>query len=264
MNTAELPRHLRLDRQLVENYLRGYPLARLIPSVLHELQRLPQGPCLLVGNHGPLALDTGLLIHAIWRDSGRIVRALGDRMLFSNPVGRQIAKRVGGVEGRPENARALLESGACVLVYPGGARETVRDASQRYRLDWEGRLGFARIALEQQVPVVPVACIGSDDVFRQVVDGETMRSSFAGRLAAQFVKPDYIPPLYLPKLRPIQFHYYFGEPVAPSAADASDEGAVRSHQERVKRVLEGLVERGLAIRREKLARAGKRTPSMEG
>jgi 1-acyl-sn-glycerol-3-phosphate acyltransferase len=252
---SELPEALQYDRRAVEAYLRNYPLGRLIRTALHDVARLPEGPALLVGNHGPLAVDTGLLIAAVFRERERVVRTLGDRILFTNPIGRQMARSVGGVEASPENARTLLAHGEWVLVYPGGARETVRDPDARYQLDWKGRYGFARIALTAQVPIVPVACIGSDDLFTQVVDSETIRESFLGRLATQFIKPDYIPPLYLPRLRATQFHYFFGTPIpAVPGADVDDEASVRTHQERVKEALEGLLEYGRAVRREKLAR----------
>jgi len=254
MTTAELPPHLQYDRTYVENYLRGYPLARVIKTVLHDQERLPVGAALLVGNHGPLAVDTGLLIFRVHRNTGRIVRGLGDRALFTNAVGRQLVRRVAGVEGTPENAAALLAAGELVLVYPGGARETLRDPTQRYQLDWEGRLGFARSAIAAGVPIVPVACIGSDDLFTQVVDRETVRNSFAGKLASRFLKPDYIPPIYLPKLRPTQFHYFFGAPIEPPAgARVEDEASVRAHQRRVKEALEALVTHGREVRRARLA-----------
>jgi 1-acyl-sn-glycerol-3-phosphate acyltransferase len=210
---------------------------------------MPTGGCLLVGNHGPLAIDTGILIHALHRDTGTVVRTLGDRFMFANAVGRQIARAAAGVEGSPDNADALLKHGDTVLVYPGGARETTRDPSKKYQLDWEGRLGFARVALKAQVPIVPVACIGSDDLLAQVVDSETVRSSFAGKFFSQFIKPDAIPPLYLPKLRATQFHYFFGEPIAPSVA--SDEAAVIAHQLTVKTALEALLAQGRELRRER-------------
>jgi 1-acyl-sn-glycerol-3-phosphate acyltransferase len=251
----ELPRHLRYDHEAVERYLRSYALARLIRAVVHHADRLPDGPALLVGNHSPLAIDTGLLIHALLLERGRVVRALGDRLLFTNPVGRQMARSVAGVEGNPENARALLKHGEWVLVYPGGARETLRAPEDRYQLDWEGRFGFARTALEAQVPIVPVACIGADDLLTQVVDRETVLGSFVGKLASRFIRPDYIPPIYVPKLRPTQFHYFLGDAIPPSPrADARDEQAVRAHQALVKAALEALLEHGRAVRRERLSR----------
>jgi 1-acyl-sn-glycerol-3-phosphate acyltransferase len=251
MSRADLPPHLRFDRPFVERYLRSYPVAKLIRSVLHDADRIPEGGCLLVGNHGPLAIDTGMLLHTLFRDTGVIVRALGDRFMFANPIGRQMARSVAGVEGSPDNAHALLAHGDTVLVYPGGARETTRDPSKRYQLDWEGRLGFARVALDAQVPIVPVACIGSDDLLTQVVDRETVRDSFAGKFFSQFIKPDAIPPLYVPKLRATQFHYFFGTPIAPSAPNANDEAAVRAHQRLVKTELEALLRDGLEIRRQR-------------
>lgn len=254
MITAELPPHLQYDHEHVANYLRGYPLARMIKTVLHHEDQLPRGPALLVGNHGPLAVDTGLLIYRVHRNTGRIVRGLADRNLFTNAIGRKLARQVAGVEGTPENAASLLAAGELVLVYPGGARETLRDPSQRYQLDWEGRLGFARSAIAAGVPIVPVACIGSDDLFTQVVDRETVRNSLAGRLASRFLKPEYIPPIYLPKLRPTQFHYYFGEPILPASdASADDERSVRAHQLRVKGALEALVTHGREVRRARIA-----------
>lgn len=253
MSRADLPPHLRFDRPHVERYLRSHPLPKVIRTVLHDADRLPAGGCLLVGNHGPLAIDTGMLIYSLHRDRGLIVRALGDRFMFANPIGRSMARGVAGVEGTPDNAHALLAHGDVVLVYPGGARETTRDVTQRYTLNWEGRLGFARVALDAQVPVVPVACIGSDDLLTQVVDSGTMRSSFAGKLLSTFLKEDAIPPLYLPKLRATQFHYFFGTPIAPPAASADDEAAVLAHQLRVKTELEALLAHGLELRRERRA-----------
>ncbi len=234
--------------------MRNYPLARVIKTRIHNVERFPEGPALLVGNHGPLAVDTGLLVQAIFLETGRIVRCLSDRLFFTNPVGRKMAADVGGVEANPENARALLSHGEHVLVYPGGARETVRAPNERYQLDWEGRLGFARTALDAQVPIVPVACIGSDDLFTQVIDGETMRNSLPGRIAQLFVKKDYIPPLYLPKLRPTQFHYFVGEPIALTPGARSDnEADVIALRDRAKVALEALCEHGREVRRERLA-----------
>jgi 1-acyl-sn-glycerol-3-phosphate acyltransferase len=207
-----------------------------------------------VGNHGPLGFDTPLLVHAVYRDVGRIVRPLADSLLFTNPVGRRMARMTASVEARPEHALVLLRAGEWVLVYPGGARETMRGADERYQLSWQGRLGFARVAIEAGAPVVPVACVGTDDLFRQVVDRERMAKTLAGRLTERLLGPAYVPPLYVPRLRRTQFHYTFGEPIATECfAGAGDDGA-RRLQEQAAASLSALLEQGRKVRRDKLGR----------
>lgn len=234
--------------------MRNFGAARFIRAVVHDAARLPSGPALLVGNHGPLAIDTSVLIHALYRETGRVVRGLGDRMIFKNPVTSYLATVVGGVEGSPDNAQALLSAAELVLVYPGGARETLREPEQRYQLSWEGRMGFVRVALRAQVPIVPIACVGADDLLVQLVNREQVLKSPVGKLAAALIGEKYVPPLYAPRLRRSQFHYYVGEPIAPNGrADQQDDRAlVVEQQQRVKAALEALIAGGLQRRREKL------------
>lgn len=235
--------------------MRNFGAARFIPAVMHGVERLPSGPALLVGNHGPLAIDTSVLIHALYRDTGRIARGLGDRMVFKNPITGYLARVVGGVEGSPDNAQALLSAAELVLVYPGGARETLREPHERYQLSWQGRLGFVRVALRAQVPIVPVACVGADDLLVQVVNREQVLKSPLGKLAAALLGEKYVPPLYAPRLRNTQFHYYVGEPILPNAlaSQVDDRSLVEQQQQRVQAALEALIEHGREQRRLKLA-----------
>jgi hypothetical protein len=41
----------------------------------------------------------------------------------------------------------LMRDGASILVFPGGAREAFERRGERYRLIWDGRTGFARLAI---------------------------------------------------------------------------------------------------------------------
>lgn len=241
--------------------MRNFGAARFIPAVMHGVERLPSGPALLVGNHGPLAIDTSVLIHALYRDTGRIARGLGDRMVFKNPITGYLARVVGGVEGSPDNAQALLSAEELVLVYPGGARETLREPDERYQLSWQGRLGFVRVALRAQVPIVPIACVGADDLLVQVVNREQVLKSPVGKLAAALLGEKYVPPLYAPRLRSTQFHYYVGEPILPnaSASQIDDRSLVEQQQLRVKAALESLIEHGREQRRVKLAASQERS-----
>jgi 1-acyl-sn-glycerol-3-phosphate acyltransferase len=53
----------------------------------------------------------------------------------------------------------VLARGEQLLVTPGGRREA-RPSRDFYRLRWAGRYGFARLALETGVPLVPLAVVG--------------------------------------------------------------------------------------------------------
>jgi len=56
-----------------------------------------------------------------------------------------------------------LERDAALLVYPGGDHETFRPSWESDRVDFAGRTGFVKLALEHEVPIVPVVSIGGQE-----------------------------------------------------------------------------------------------------
>ena len=87
--------------------------------------------------------------------------------------------RFGTIEATPEHARAALALGAAVLVYPGGDWETHRPSWHRGRIEFGGREGFVRLALETQVPVVPVVSVGGQETALFLSRGERMSHALA-------------------------------------------------------------------------------------
>jgi 1-acyl-sn-glycerol-3-phosphate acyltransferase len=140
-------------------------LSRWHRAALEGAARVPEGPALLVGNHGLFGLETPVFFWLLRRATGRAPWGLADRVLFGGPLVRPLLRRVGGVPGTFENARRLLADGHLVVCYPGGAREVFKGPEDRYRLRWERSLGFARVAIAAQVPVVPFAGLGVDDAW---------------------------------------------------------------------------------------------------
>lgn len=192
-------------------------LERHHPVHLEGIERLPDGPALLVGNHGHLGYETLLFFHALLRRTGRLPRGLADRWFFRVPLVRDVLVRVGGAYGCPENARALLAEGHWVVCYPGGARETFkRRPTDRYKLRWHRSQGFVRVAREAGVPIIPFAAAGVDDTFD--VSGAFEGS---GRFLMGHDKYD------LPRLRgasygvvprPVPFLFRFDDPIDVSGA----------------------------------------------
>jgi len=79
------------------------------------------------------------------------------------PGARASLSRYGGVPASPENMASALERDAALLVYPGGDHETYRPSWESSKIDFAGRTGFARLAIEHGVPIVPVVAIGGQE-----------------------------------------------------------------------------------------------------
>jgi 1-acyl-sn-glycerol-3-phosphate acyltransferase len=135
------------------------------------------GPVLLVGNHsgGNLTPDTTVFTLAFNTYFGveRAFYQLAHNLVLSMP-GLAMLRKFGTVAASPENARKALESGAALLVYPGGDYEVHRPSWQRHRVDFGGRQGFIRLALEQDVPIVPVVSIGGQETALFLSRGERL------------------------------------------------------------------------------------------
>jgi 1-acyl-sn-glycerol-3-phosphate acyltransferase len=131
------------------------------------LERIPEeGPVLMVGNHsgGNLTPDTGVFTLAFNTYFGveRRFYQLAHNLVLSMPTLGWLRK-YGTVAASPENADKALESGAALLVYPGGDYEVHRPSWERGKVDFDGRQGFIRLALKHDVPIVPVVSVGGQE-----------------------------------------------------------------------------------------------------
>jgi 1-acyl-sn-glycerol-3-phosphate acyltransferase len=133
------------------------------------------GPVLLVGNHsgGNLTPDTTVFSLAFNAYFGveRRFHQLAHNLVLSMP-GLGFLRKYGTVAASPDNARKALRSGAAVLVYPGGDREVHRPTWQSGRVDFGARKGYVRLALDEDVPIVPVVAIGGQETALFLSQGE--------------------------------------------------------------------------------------------
>ncbi|MHB8659267.1 MAG: lysophospholipid acyltransferase family protein [Solirubrobacteraceae bacterium] len=164
------------------------PLMWLLASLwfrgeVRGLGNIPDsGPVLLVGNHsgGNMTPDTIVFTLAFntYFGAERAFYQLAHNLVLSMP-GLGDLRRFGTVAASPRNARKALESGAALLVYPGGDYEVHRPSWQRHRVDFDGRQGFIRLALEQDVPIVPVVSIGGQETALFLSRGERLARMLA-------------------------------------------------------------------------------------
>jgi 1-acyl-sn-glycerol-3-phosphate acyltransferase len=142
------------------------------------LGNIPEdGPVLLVGNHsgGNLTVDSGVFTLAFNAYFGveRELFALAHNLVVSFP-GLGFLRKHGVIAASPGNARKALKDGAAVLVYPGGDHEVHRPVWERNTVSFDGRKGWIRLALEQDVPIVPVVAIGGQETSLFLSRGETL------------------------------------------------------------------------------------------
>ncbi len=159
------------------------PLMWLLASLWYRgevrgLGNIPdEGPVLLVGNHsgGNMTPDTVVFTLAFNTYFGveRAFFQLAHNLVLSMP-GLGSLRKFGTVAASPDNARKALDSGAALLVYPGGDYEVHRPSWERNRVDFNGRKGFIRLALEQNVPIVPVVSIGGQETALFLTRGERL------------------------------------------------------------------------------------------
>jgi 1-acyl-sn-glycerol-3-phosphate acyltransferase len=164
------------------------PLMWLLASIwfrgeVRGLGNIPDsGPVLLVGNHsgGNVIPDTGIFTLAFNTYFGveRPFYQLAHNLVLTLP-GLGSLRKFGTVAASPANARKALASGAALLVYPGGDYEVHRPSWEGNRVDFGGRKGFIRLAIEQNVPIVPVVSIGGQETALFLTRGEHLARMLA-------------------------------------------------------------------------------------
>ena len=173
----EPPAELRTDRGY---YRYGYVAVAKWLTRYHrasvEGEGPVRGPCIYVTHHGAgylnldLAVASYLLAWERWYECAepltplRIVAARGHALEQAIPGLSGIKRQLGLIDPSVASCLAVLERGEQLLVTPGGQRESTPGA-RHYRLKWEQRYGFVRLALETGAPIVPLAVVGGFTAF---------------------------------------------------------------------------------------------------
>jgi 1-acyl-sn-glycerol-3-phosphate acyltransferase len=147
-----------LLRPLVKGYHR---------SEVRGLESFPTaGGALVVGNHsgGLFAMDMPVFATGFYDHFGyeRPVYTLSFDLIFTGPTA-DFFRRIGFIRANHENAEEALRSGGVVQVFPGGDYDVYRPTTERNKIDFDGRTGYVRAALNAGVPIVPSVAIGGQE-----------------------------------------------------------------------------------------------------
>lgn len=219
---------------------------------LQGLENVPtDGPALLVANHsGGIPYDGAMLIYGIYRDhpAHRRLRALVANFAFHSGWMANVVGKIGGVRASQETALPLLSAGELVGVFPEGLKGVGKLYRERYRLARFGRGGFVRLARKAQVPMIPVAIIGAEEIHPVVAK----ITSLAEPLGIPYIPITPTFPLLGPLgLLPVptKWTIRIGKPVPPPPPDPEDHDGTNRAAEDVRSAIDTMIAELLAARR---------------
>jgi 1-acyl-sn-glycerol-3-phosphate acyltransferase len=208
------------------------------------IEKVPAGRVLLISNHsGQLPMDGAMIGVALLLEASppRAIRSMVEKWVPSLPFVSTFMARVGQIVGTPENCRRLLEAGEAILVFPEGARGISKLWPQRYQLQEFG-LGFMRLALETDTPIVPVAVVGAEEQAPALVDVKPL-----ARLLGFPAFPLTITGLPLPL--PTKYRLYFGDPLHFTGRPDDEDSELDKKVRTVKSAIQSMLNQGLKERR---------------
>ncbi len=208
------------------------------------IEKVPPGRVLLISNHsGQLPLDGAMIGVAMLTEATppRPIRSMVEKWVPTLPFVSTFMARIGQIVGTPENCRRLLERDESILVFPEGQKAISKLFAQRYQLQEFG-LGFMRLALETNTPIVPIAVIGAEEQAPAIVDLKPIAKIFG--MPAMPLTPYGMPfPL------PTKYRLRFGDPLYFTGRADDDDSELEKKVKVVKAAVQSMLERGLKERK---------------
>lgn len=217
-------------------------------TAVHGTEHVPEGRALLIANHsGQIPLDGMVIAMAMLMDADppRVVRAMVEKWAQTLPFVSSFFNRTGQVVGVPENCERLLEREELILAFPEGTRGISKPFTRRYQLEDFG-LGFMRLAIQMQAPIVPVAVIGAEEQFINVGNLDWLAKAI-GVPVLPIIPQLFIPGGLLPL--PTKYHLYFGEPLRFEGDPDEDDSVIEEKVWLVRQTIQGMISRGLKERK---------------
>lgn len=169
---AALDRALAAARGIAIDFVRRYH--RL--DVDLEVSSLSE-PVLFVANHGFGGIfDLNVLAVGAALDDlelDRPVTILTHQSAWTLGLGPLI-EHAGARPASPDSAREAFATGHHVVVFPGGDLDAFKSFADRNRIVFGGRAGFARLALSEGVPIVPIVTAGAGESLLALSGGDQL------------------------------------------------------------------------------------------
>ncbi|XP_005111889.1 transmembrane protein 68 [Aplysia californica] len=209
------------------------------------LENIPaSGPALIIYYHGTLPVDFYYVMATLEMERGQQIHIVGDRFLFHVPGWSTLLEVFKVTPGAVSNCVEVLRSGHLLSIAPGGVREALF-GDENYTVMWSSRCGFAKVAHQANVPIIPMFTMNIREAFRTPGWARAWLRGFYERTRLPLV------PIY--GFFPVKLKTIFGEPIIPNPTLSHEElrdlvksrieDLIISHQPRPGSILQALLQR---------------------
>ncbi|XP_068956048.1 DGAT1/2-independent enzyme synthesizing storage lipids [Petaurus breviceps papuanus] len=135
---------------------------------VHGIEKIPEkGPALIIFYHGAIPIDYYYFMARIFIHTGRTCRVVADHFVFKIPGFSLLLDVFCALHGPREKCVEVLKSGHLLAISPGGVREALL-SDETYSIIWGDRKGFAQVAIDAKVPIIPMFTQNIREGFRSL------------------------------------------------------------------------------------------------
>jgi 1-acyl-sn-glycerol-3-phosphate acyltransferase len=157
-----------LDKNQLMYRVMPYFLAEIMSQYfrikIEGLEHIPKtGGAIITPNHsGFSGFDAFLLGHHIHKATKRAARILTHKLWFISPSIAIPMRKFGFIEATKANGIRVLAKKQLVVLFPEGEQGNFKPSNKAYHLQ-EFKRGFVRMAISQQVPIIPTLILGAEE-----------------------------------------------------------------------------------------------------
>lgn len=161
-----------IGKRTIVQYLRRYHRWTVEGELI-----APTEPTLFVSHHGyGSAFDLNIYTALGVFDKLGIkapVTLLAHELAWTIGIGK-LLERYGAKPASKESAFESFATGRHALVMPGGDVDGFKPFHDRHRIVFDGRTGFAQLAIDTGVPLVPIVTAGAGNTILSLSDGRAL------------------------------------------------------------------------------------------
>ncbi|CAF0741829.1 unnamed protein product [Brachionus calyciflorus] len=194
------------------------------------LENIPDtGPALLIYYHAAMPIDYYYVHCKVMLYKNRRMKVVADRFLFKVPGLASLLEAFEVTPGSLDTCVELLKEGNMLSISPGGVREALF-SDHNYEVIWGARAGFAKVAKEARVPIIPMFTENSREALRTL--------PFFRKFFRYIYEKTRLPLVPIYGMFPVKLRTYIGEPI-----EFDDSLSAEELKEKTKQKIEEMIQK---------------------